>query len=157
MTPGAVARMRSDIALVLRDAVHEQVRRRLMTVDQLLADMPLDTVLRQTGASAGAAKQWIQIVRRDGVPGLLHRKQKTPRRHLGPTDAPSLHALAASEKDRHVANRLRAMACLAEGCSTLDAAVRVNSNISTVVGWRRKFLTGGVAALCTKRGGRKSA
>jgi transposase len=111
--------------------------------------------LRNTGASAAAAKQWVQILRRDGVLGLLHRKQKIARRQLGPTDAASLYALAASAKDRHIAKRLRAMAYLAEGRSTLDAAVGVKSDLTTVIGWRRMFLAGGAAALCRGVHGRQ--
>lgn len=68
-------------------------------------------------------------------------------------DAATLHALAAAEKDRHAAKRIRALAYFAEGKSSLDVAVRVNSNMDTVLEWRRKFLARGLDALRVARTG----
>jgi transposase len=85
----------------------------------------------------------------------------TPRTTRSPApriklDANTLHALAAGEKDRHAAKRIRALAYFAEGKSSLDVAVRVNSNMETVLGWRRKFRAGGLDALRVPRRGARS-
>jgi transposase len=64
-----------------------------------------------------------------------------------------LHALAAAEKDRHARQRIRAMAFFAEGKSSLDVAVRVNSHMDTVLGWRRSYLARGLSALRVPRTG----
>jgi transposase len=68
-------------------------------------------------------------------------------------DARALHALAAAEKDRHARQRIRAVAYFAEGYSSLDVAVRVNSHMDTVLGWRRSYLARGLSALRVPRTG----
>lgn len=68
-------------------------------------------------------------------------------------DAKALHALAAAEKDRHAAKRIRAVAYFAEGKSSLDVAVRVRSNMETVLGWRRTFFKRGIDGLRVARRG----
>jgi transposase len=122
MTPDEATRLRAEIRVQLAQKQSVIDRSRLAAAERILAGDSVEAVAQYTGISVLRLRRWMRRLRRGGVAAL--RVTPAPKAPLLQADAAALRALAAKPEHRQIAKVLVALAHLAEGSSSFDAATR---------------------------------
>ena len=151
MKPAFIAAMRAEIAAVLKRRLRRRLRLRLSAIDAALAGEPLAIAAALIHIKPRTLKTWLGTIRKHGIAPLLAKwepfQTTQPKFNVDPA---TLRAHAASEKNPHIRKRFLALACLAEGFSIDDAAVRVGISTPTVRTSLQRFQQGGIDAIRSK-------
>jgi putative transposase len=149
LMPEQVSAVRAEIAVALKRRPRWKLMNRLRAIDAALAGQPREAAAAVGSVKPGTLNYWIAQIRHKGVAATLE-KWEAPHKSCPlalDADATALRACATSEKNLHMRKRLLALACLAEGLSPDDAAVRTGMSDCTVRDYRHRFQQGGIAAV----------
>ena len=145
--------MRREIAAALQARLKPKVQSRLIAVHMLLSGQPIDDAAASARVRPNAVKGWLRVLARDGIVPTLARwegqGQARPRKL--DADAVALRELAAKEKNPRIRKRMLALACVAEGMSTYDAAARTGLDHWSITKRIKRFQKEGFAAFQDKK------
>ncbi|MCP3447330.1 helix-turn-helix domain-containing protein [Bradyrhizobium sp. CCGUVB14] len=141
-------KLRNRIRKALKDDVTTlRVKQRLIALDAWLAGSSVEAAAEIGNVCKKSLVRWLAIVEQRGLEPLLDARKRRGDLKPGGISADALHDLAAKERNRATARRLRALALLAEGTTIIDTALRARSSQESVRAWLARFRDGGLAAM----------
>lgn len=149
----ALADRRTAIRVALQQHLDSTSWTRLTAIECVLLGSSFETAAREAGRSVETVKTWVWRFHRGGVAAVLGRPRHGAMHR--PPSASELLRLAASEKNRRIAKRFRAMARLGAGLNHDNVALHENTTAGTVRKWQAAFMAGGLDALRYPAAGRR--
>jgi transposase len=146
MSPNEVEDARREIEAALKRRPERRMRQRLLAIHAALSGKPVEEAAALAVVRTNTVRDWLHLVRRDGIVQTLERWEKRPSPHTLDADGLELRELAAKEKDLHVRKRMLALACVVDGMSLEDAAASTGLGPCAIRKRMRRFQDEGVAA-----------
>ena len=143
-----VLAVRTEIAVALKRRLNIRLRSRLQAIDAVLAGEALEKAAALMLVQPNTIKLWLRQVRKHGITSMLAKWETVQIRPPKVNADPAiLRAHAASEMDPEKRKRLIALACIAEGLSLNDAAVKSGISDGTITITIRRFQQNGIDAI----------
>jgi transposase len=137
---------RDAMATALAKQPDLRLRKRLVAIDGIIAGLTIRQAANEAQVSRQRLGLWLAAIEERGIGGVLAEPsgQDVPAISLGVAE---LRQIARSEKDARVRKRLLALALVAEGKSSSDAAAVLGVSERSVENWRERFWSDGVDGL----------